>query len=32
MHHTCMFVGLAIYGDSDDETNITLEFMLKNGS
>ena len=32
MYHTCVFAGLAIYGHSDHETNITIEFMLKNGS
>jgi hypothetical protein len=32
MYHTCMFAGLAIYGHSDHETDITIEFTLKNGS
>ena len=32
MYHTCVFAGLAIYGHSDHETNITIEFTLKNGS
>ena len=32
MHHTCMFVGLAIYGHSEHEADITIEFTLKNGS
>ena len=32
MYHTCVFMGLAIYGHSDHETNITIEFTLKNGS
>ena len=32
MYYTCLFAGLAIYGHSDHETDITIEFMLKNGS
>ena len=32
MDHTCVFVRLAIYSHSDHETNITIEFRLKNGS
>ena len=32
MYHTCMFAGLAIYGHSDHETDITIEFTSKNGS
>ena len=32
MYHTCVFAVLAIYGHSDHETNITIEFTLKNGS
>ena len=32
MYHTCVFAGLAIYGHSDHKTDITVEFMLKNGS
>ena len=32
MYHTCMFVRLAIYGYSDHEADITIEFTLKNGS
>jgi hypothetical protein len=32
MYHTCVFAGLAIYGHSDHETDITIEFMSKNGS
>ena len=29
MYHTCVFTGFAIYGHSDHETNITIEFTLK---
>ena len=32
MYHTCVFAGLTIYGHSDDETDITIEFTSKNGS
>jgi len=32
MYHTSVFAGLAIYGHSDDETDITIEFTSKNGS
>ena len=32
MYHTCVFAGLAIYGLSDHETDITVEFTSKNGS
>ena len=32
MYHTCVFAGLAIYGHLDHQTDITIEFMLKNGS
>ena len=32
MYHTYVFARLAIYGHSDHETDITIEFMLKNGS
>ena len=31
MYHTCVFARLAIYGHSDHETDITVEFTSKNG-
>ena len=32
MYHTCVFAGPAIYGHSDHETDITIEFTSQNGS
>ena len=32
MYHTCVFAGLAIYGHHDHKTDITIQFVSKNGS
>ena len=32
IYNTCIFVGIAIYGHSNQATDITIEFTLKNSS
>jgi hypothetical protein len=32
MYNTCVFAGLAIYGHSEHQSDITIKFILKNGS